>query len=225
MASENSIQNPEASVADNLRGAALMAYLKKHCYSNVIYSIPIQNAPGLRLRMVSTIDPLEEDVIRLTNWRNHNVHSFLTEFEATPQRTRNWLTQAVGNDLSRILFMVEEVGHLPLGYIGLAFIDYSAHSAEADSVVRGEPGHPGIMSTALRALIDWAYRMLEIKQVGVRVLADNPAVAFYQKFGFREVRQEVLELERSSGMTIWKPTSHIDNRENTRRLIHMELID
>jgi RimJ/RimL family protein N-acetyltransferase len=225
MAFENSFQSHEESAPNGLKGRSLMAYLKKNCYPDQPYSIPLQNALGIHLRMVSTINPLEEDVIKLTNWRNQNVHSFLTEFEATPQRTRNWLTQLVANDMSRTLFMVEEVGYIPIGYIGLAFIDYSTQSAEADSVVRGTPNHPGIMSKALTTLINWANIKLEVKQIGVRVLADNPAIAFYQKFGFQEVRREALKLERSSDMVAWKPAGMDGDGENIRWLIHMELID
>jgi len=225
VAFENSIQNPEASVPGNLRGAMLMAFLKKSCQADRAFILSFPKMPKLRLRMVSVINPLEEDVIRLTNWRNRNVHSFLTEFEATPTRTRDWLTQIVANDISRILFMIEETGCLPMGYIGLASIDYFSHSAEADAVVRGEPDHPGAMSEALRTLISWSYESLGMERIGVRVLADNPAIAFYKKFGFHEIRKEALKFEKSLDMAEWKPIKNGESEENIRWLIHMEFID
>jgi RimJ/RimL family protein N-acetyltransferase len=210
---------------DRLFGRKLMQFLKKQdCPPDESFSMKIRNAPEVRLRMISTSNPKEDDMIYLSEWRNRYVRSFLTEFHATPQRTRTWVTRAVAQDLSRILFMIEEPGRPPLGYIGLAFIDYDRHVAEADSVVRGNSGHPGIMTKALQTLIEWAQADLGIKKIGVRVLSDNPAVAFYEKFGFRDVKRTPLQREVSPGFVIWKEAiGEKDNTSGIRWLVHMEL--
>ena len=223
MPSENSNLGVDTGI--NLFGKELMQFLKKQdCPPEESFSMKIRNVPQVRLRMVSTIHPKEDDIIYLSEWRNRYVHSFLTEFEATAQRTRKWITQVIAQDFSRILFMIEEPGLPPLGYIGLAFIDYDRQIAEADSVVRGNTGHPGIMTLALQTLIEWSQAYLGIKKIGVRVLSDNPALAFYEKFGFREVKRIPLQREASPGFISWKEViGKIDPTTEIRWLVHMEL--
>jgi len=188
------------------------------------YRVPVPGFLGVSLRAVSTSEPAPADVAYLTEWRNQNVKSFLTEFEATPARTRGWLTSAVARDSSRILFMIEEDGKPPLGYIGLAFIDWEAGVGEADSVVRGRHGRSGVMSAALRALLAWARRELGLVAFRVRVLADNPANEFYRKFGFKERTRVALSREQSPGFVAWREVG-ADAAGDGRALVHYDLPD
>ena len=146
------------------------------------------------LRPVATqLDYLNElDVASLTSWRNRHVSSFLTEFNATDVQTRRWLTQQVGPDDSRILFMLDDAERKTIGYMGLAFIDWAAGTAEADAVVRGIDAPRGLMSQALRTLLSWAQGQLAFNRIGVRVRSDNPALGFYEKLGFKETHRVSL---------------------------------
>jgi dTDP-4-amino-4,6-dideoxygalactose transaminase/RimJ/RimL family protein N-acetyltransferase len=203
-----------------LKGQALLEAVKVS--AGAPYRIPISGFRRVGLRAVSTGDPLPEDVKSLTEWRNRNVTSFLSEFVATEERTRNWLTQSVARDPSRILFMIEEEGKDPLGYVGLAFVDWALASGEADSVVRGRDDQPGIMAAAMRTLLEWGRQELGLAKYGVRVLSDNPANQFYVKFGFKENRRDGLRREESPGFVLWRgvpPGAANDGRW----LIHYEL--
>ena len=205
--------------AGRLHGRALLEAIKTDAAGP--YRIPVPGFPGVSLRAVSMVEPRPDDVKALTEWRNCNVHSFLTEFEATETRTRNWLTQQVASDPSRILFMIEENGQEPLGYVGMAFIDWAQGSGEADSVVRGRDGRSGIMAAALRTLIFWGRKELGLRQCGVRVLADNPANAFYIKFGFRELRRQGLRCVKADGFIAWREVSD-GAAHDGRWLIHYD---
>ena len=188
------------------------------------YTLPIEGASSLRLRSVTPAEPEEQDIQRLSNWRNRHASSFLTEFDATPERTRRWLTQSIATDESRVLFMIEEPGCEPLGYIGLGAIDWTRHTAEADSVVRGNESHPGAMAAAMRSLLNWARGELGLKRFSVRVLHDNPALAFYAKFGFREKRREPLHRVMRSDCVAWEPVQNSALIGNgVRWLVHLEL--
>ena len=158
-----------------------------------------------RMRLVPTQAErvLESDVAVLTEWRNRYVTSFLTEFEATPARTRDWLVQRVGPDRGRVLFMVESMDGRRIGYMGLAFIDWASGSGEADAVVRGVDGFPGVMLTGLRTLLWWAQCELGLVRLGVRVRSDNPALGFYRKLGFQERQREALRRTDVPGMVTW----------------------
>src|SRR5262249_7653402 len=87
------------------------------------YEIPVEGFKGVRLRSVSTASPTKADVQRLTEWRNRNPKSFQTEFVANDARTEKWLTDSVGKDDTRLLFMIEDSKKI-LGYVGIAFIDW-----------------------------------------------------------------------------------------------------
>lgn len=185
------------------------------------YVIPIEESNGLVLRVVRATNPDPEDVERLTGWRHRNAQAFLTEFEASIERTERWLTGTVSDD-SRILFMVCERDGSSIGYIGLANINWETAYGELDAVVRGESGYPGAMTLAALTLLKWASETLGLLQLGVRVLADNPAVPFYSKLGAIEVSRIPLRREEKPDKVEWKP---VDQGEiagsDTRWLVHM----
>lgn len=165
----------------------------------VKHSIPVGDPVEAVLRPVAT----DDDVRVLTKWRNRFVGSFLTEFEATEARTEQWLTEVVGPDPTRMLFMLDDVHGRTIGYLGLAFIDWQERTGEADAIVRGVDELPGVMTKALLALLRWAHRELGLtKALNVRVRSDNPAVNFYLKLG-TETRRVPLREIKEPGMTRW----------------------
>ena len=48
------------------------------------------------------------------------------------------------------------------------------------------------MTAALHTVLDWARGPLGLKELGVRVRSDNPALAFYEKAGFCEMQRVPL---------------------------------
>jgi RimJ/RimL family protein N-acetyltransferase len=162
--------------------------------------------PVVYLRPVATRRELqnESDVRCLTEWRNQFVTSFLTEFKATESQTADWLANIVGPDDNRILFMVDrDIDNLAIGYMGIGFIDWNAGYGEADSIVRGRPAARGIMTAALRTLLAWGRGQLGLDTIGVRVRSDNPALAFYRKFGFIEQKRVPLNNRYESNSLVW----------------------
>jgi RimJ/RimL family protein N-acetyltransferase len=170
------------------------------------------HTPGgepIRLRPLQAADAhiSAHDVTLLTKWRNQHRSSFLSDFEATEDRTRHWLTAVAGPDASRILFMVETADGLPFGHVGLCNVDDTY--GELDNIVRGGDGPRGAMLAAAGALCAWARSGLGLRQIGVRVMADNPAVGFYEKLGFRPVKDVALAYQGSAGEGRWM---EIDDR-------------
>lgn len=176
-----------------------------------------------RLRCVATVPDRinEEDVRCLTEWRNQHVSSFLTEFEASPERTRNWLTEHVRRNDGKILFMVEDAGGRTIGYMGISFIDWQARAAEADSVVRGLDAPRGLMGRALLHLLAWARAQLLIEEFHVRVRSDNPAVGFYERIGFEELWREPHLREARGEEIHWRPAR--EGESGSMDLVHMKL--
>ena len=178
-------------------------------------SIPVGNPCVAVLRPVVTaagkVNP--DDVRILTEWRNRFVRSFLTEFEATEARTAAWLTQVVGPDPTRFLFMLEDLAGRTIGYLGLAFIDWEERTGEADAIVRGVETQPGVMTKALLALLRWAHHELGLTTaLKVRVRSDNPAVHFYLKLGAETRRVPLREIEEP-GMKRWVEDESLPSSE------------
>jgi RimJ/RimL family protein N-acetyltransferase len=163
------------------------------------------------------------DVRVLTEWRNRFVRAFLTEFEADESRTARWLTEIVGPDETRILFMVDDARNQTIGYMGLAFIDWGSNSGEADAIVRGGEAPPGLMSRAMRTMLDWARVQLGLRTLGVRVRSDNEALNFYHKFGFRETYRAPLRRTEREDMVYWVEDDSLPPGEPS--LVHMLLPD
>ena len=188
--------------------------------------VPFDGPPAGLLRAVATRRGTASpaDVRALTDWRNRFVGSFLTEFEATEDRTERWLAETVGPDDTRILFMVEDDGGRTVGYIGLAFIDWATGAGEADAVVRGADAPRGLMTQALAALWCWGREELGLARLGVRVRSDNPALAFYEKAGFRERRRTALRREHDEDGVRWVEDPSGDSGTDPS-LVHMELED
>ena len=143
------------------------------------------------------------DIRRLTEWRNRFVTSFLTEFTATEERTAHWLTNAVGPDDTRILFMLDDLQGRTFGYMGIGYICWDTRYGEADAIVRGEEAPSGTMSVALRTLLAWARGQLGLKNLCVRVRSDNSALQFYSKLGFQEVKRVPLNCTVSKAGRDW----------------------
>ena len=167
-------------------------------------SLPVGSPVEAVLRPVAVMEGRlnGNDVRALTEWRNRFVTSFLTEFEATEARTAGWLTRDVGPDSSRILFMLDDARGRTLGYLGLAFIDWERRTGEADAIVRGADGLPGVMARAMAAILGFGYEQLGLETLGVRVRSDNPSLRFFQKLG-TETKRVPLRRTEEPGVIRW----------------------
>ena len=180
-------------------GRALLVALKRAAGgSGPSLCLPVGNPAFAVLRPVGVrpghVHPA--DVKALTEWRNRFPEAFLTEFEATEARTLAWLTGPVAENDGKILFMADALDRRSFGYLGLDAIDWDRGSGEADAVVRGGEAPAGAMALGLTALLRWARWTLGLQDLSVRVLADNPALAFYLRTGFVEERRVPLRREQ-----------------------------
>ena len=183
-------------------------------------SLKIPGFEGYFLRPVATgrenLDTV--DIACLTGWRNRHVNAFLTEFVATDKRTSRWLSNVVHTDDSRILFMIEDMQRVRVGYMGIAYIDWDCSYVEADAIVSSGGTPKGMMSAALRTVLCWAKGQLGLKVVAVRVLSDNPALTFYRRLGFEETKRIPLKRVVSDDLVSWIEDTTLATSE--RYLVH-----
>ncbi|MDM5181537.1 GNAT family N-acetyltransferase [Massilia sp. DJPM01] len=184
---------------------ALFAAYKQAAGAGSDLVIPVGQPVEALLRPIATASAHIDlnDARLLSEWRNRFVKSFLTEFDSHETRTANWLATAVARDPGKILFMVDTLDGRSVGHVGLGFIDWDKGYVEADAIVRGGDCRKGLMTLALQALLHWARVGLGLDDAWVRVRSDNPALAFYQKAGFSEVKRVPLASSSADGQVTW----------------------
>jgi RimJ/RimL family protein N-acetyltransferase len=206
--------------------ARIIASLKSGSLPDM--SIPIASAEGAAAGFLTPIThQMAEDatiVDALFRWRRAHMKSFLTVFEPTYEKTRNYLIAFSLPDDARILFLVVNRENRHVGHIGLCNI--APDGGEIDNVVRGEPVDiPGFMVCAHEALLRWAFASLDLPLAYLNVLADNMrAIRTYEKVGFRSVGRTALAREEFDGSYRLKPVSGSSGNDTGPMLIRMEIL-
>lgn len=122
----------------------------------------------------------------LYQWRSLHASLFLSQFENSPARVRDWLTTTIMPDLTRQPFLIFTADGSLTGINGVCAVE--KNSAELDTMMRGRSGgHLELMSASQMALIDWTFRILGVGSVYGRVLSRNFLVRrFHKSFGLIE---------------------------------------
>lgn len=121
--------------------------------------------------------------------------------------TKKWTKGLIENP-TRILFFIEskEKKSRLIGHIGLFTFNFRSNSCEIDNVVRGDKENlKGVMSFALKSLINWSAKKLKPKHLYLRVLDDNKrAIDFYRRNGFKDLYKIPLKKHEKPGMVSWE---------------------
>lgn len=164
--------------------------------SNFLKCIPVYDDTGT---ICGYLRPITKDyrvTLRgcawlLAKWRGENPSMSARPFLATEENTERWLDELVIDRDDRILFLIIAADGTMIGHIGYSAFDYDEKSCEVDAVLRGEKTLiPGMMTFAIRALIDWGLADLRLEIIRLRVFADNlQAIHFYEKNFFLSQEQ------------------------------------
>ena len=80
----------------------------------------------------------------LTRWRKKYMKYFLTQFNASTNRTKSWLENIVIPSTDRLLFLILDEDNNLIGNFGIADILFDR--CELDNLIRGENGgHPKLI--------------------------------------------------------------------------------
>lgn len=126
---------------------------------------------------------------KLTKWRNNAMQFFMTQFNATFERTKNWLNKTVLSDNTRLLFIIYDSTGKAIGNLG--FTKLNEYSAELENLLRGEHGGGSklIYYTEV-AIIKWMFSCLKIKEITGNIFLDNEIpLSIHKKIGF-SIREE-----------------------------------
>jgi perosamine synthetase len=149
----------------------------------------------------------ENNQLLLKNWREANQFAYPTRFPVTLEGTQRWLEKGVLGNASRVLFWITDSNFARLGHIGLLYLPATS-SFEVDNVLRGEAGHPGLMTEAMKCLENLVETELSLEEISLRVLESNThAVAFYEKLNYKvTIETPLMEVREGDTLTL-KPGS------------------
>ena len=146
------------------------------------------------LQPINTARCTDEDIELLMKWRNGAQEYFPTQSNITFEGTKIWLKNAVDLIDDRILFWVINGAGIKIGHVGLYRFDFRKQHCELDNIIRGESTSKGIMTVALRRLLDFVQNDLFFSTVYLRVFSDNHrAIKLYNSIGFNEIQRRPLK--------------------------------
>jgi perosamine synthetase len=156
----------------------------------------------------TSLDLLEESSqFLLKKWREANQFAYPTRFPVTMEGTRNWLEKGVLENESRVLFWIINSNFTKLGHIGLVCLPENS-DIEVDNVLRGESGHPGLMTEAMKSLETLVETEFSLETISLRVLESNVhALNFYLNLGYKVlVKTPLIEVREGDTLSL-KPGS------------------
>ncbi len=155
----------------------------------------------------------------LAKWREKANPFFPSQFPVTQEGTHRWLVKGLLQAADRILFWVKTADGAPVGHVGLFRFDFERRSAEADNIIRGEEGvQPGLIQTAMAALLDWAFGTLDCEATTLRVMADNDrAIRLYRRLGYEIIARVPLQREENGDVIQWVETAAAQGDASTAR--------
>lgn len=169
-------------------------------------SDPCQEIAGARTRLRPIV---QADLESLRLWRNANREMFLDNREITPEGQRAWFQAYVERD-DDCLYIIESVGGIAIGCVGLSEIDREAGVAEFGRLLIGEEGFrgAGFARDAAAALVSHARDVLGLRELRLMVLHGNErAQALYSALGFREDASLDGQVLRDGCVVAWRGMS------------------
>lgn len=170
-------------------------------------SLPVLTREGVTVSLVPIGSWIltEEQIINLmATWRQEAMKMFLAQFESTYERTRGYLENAAISERDRLLFLVLQ-GDEAIGHIG--FSNIHDEKAELDNVMKaGRLAFPDLMFKVSTAIIDWAFRALDLRNIHLQVTSHNEsAQKLYSRLGFKTENRLPLRLELQGDLTLHVP--------------------
>ena len=173
--------------------------------------LAVRNREGERIGSLQLIDRAlarePSTAVAMTQWRQRFMGAFLTQFEASSERTAAWLERVVLPSGDRMLFLMCAADGTPVGNLGIC--NLRERSGEVDNVLRGErTGDPRLAYYCQLAMLDWMFGTLGFDEASLHVFSNNErAVRLYEEVGFAVTRTIPLSRRSSPGLVEYLPDS------------------
>jgi RimJ/RimL family protein N-acetyltransferase len=172
-------------------------------------ALPVHNRAGVAIGSLLPIGPwLLDDaaqIAAISAWRQRAMRMFLTQFQATPENTRHYLQALSIGEAGRLLWLIIDDRGRCIGHVGLSGATAAdGGRAELDNLMRGlDGGDPALIACAEVALLRWAFEVLGLQHIDVRVVSYNwLVIALHEEVGFQTTRQAPLLKRSDNGVTL-----------------------
>lgn len=161
------------------------------------------NVAGLLKPITSRHLECNEIIQKLTVWRNLNMENFLTQFVATPDRTRSWIKNILLKEKGQMLFLIYSQNQV-IGHYG--FKELTTESVLLDNAMRGEKGgDPKLLVNAGKALLEWLFSRANVAEVRAEVMMENiPSIMLTTRIGFTNRTRHPLKKITINNETKWE---------------------
>lgn len=178
--------------------------LKNRVFGQVVVAGRMGRQPFILKLLTHSIIDDSSIIALLSRWRKKHEKWFSVQFPVSEERTRKWLSDKVINELDRLLFMVDINGKY-FGHVGLYRFDFEKNICEIDNIVRGEEGYPGLMTAAVKILMEWGRNELDLVNFALQTTSDNSrALRFYERLGFTETKRTPLIYSKANEGGEWR---------------------
>ena len=180
----------------------LSTIINEEEYLKILIYDDLDNNIGM-MRPFTLSDLNSHEIIKkITSWRNKYKLFFLTQFQATPYRTKKWLEKVVLVQQNQLMFLIYNKENL-IGHYG--FKDLDKHSAFLDNAMRGERGgHPMLMKYAAIALMKWLFNVMCVDEIYGYTFANNAmGLRLNKELGFDFVDKYPLHKQAEGNEVKW----------------------
>ncbi len=162
--------------------------------------LSIADHPELRLRSID-----KGDIENLRTWKNENKNSFFLKQEITREQQEKWYGNFVNREADHMFIVEQKVGDewKEIGCMGFRKLADEG-CIDGYNIIRARKIEPSTftMSDAFRTMLAYAASLYTDLPVRVKVLSNNPAVAWYGKNHFTTIAREneyvLMELAKDS---------------------------
>ncbi len=186
-------------------------------------SITLTHSEGF-LAPVCELHATDDGLIaKLAQWRAENAFAYPTQFPVTIAGTTSWIRSKLLDVEGRILFLILDKHGNAIGHLGLVNAINDEGEVEIDNVVRGvKDAQPGIMSSAMEALLNWVEETIGPRVIYLRVLKDNHhAIKFYHELGFKDDQLVPLRRHEEGERVEYRPLAEDDYNEPDKYFLRM----
>lgn len=157
-----------------------------------------EGTPIAYLKLIGAVD-LQDDFLiqQITDWRRRYKHCFLSEFEPTCIRTKNWMQEAVVNNPARALFRILSPDGALMGHVGAihrkTYIEYDYY------ILGVKPEVKNFALCVASQFLLWLLDLTKLELISGNVRSDNlHGLDFHRRTGF-SVYQQVPLLRIDTG--------------------------
>jgi len=156
--------------------------------SNYNLKLTLDGHEQLRLRSIN-----RQDIEDLRTWKNDNKNSFFLHDDITPEQQQKWFLvfSTRENDHMFIVEQRSEGEWKKIGCMGFRRLEDEG-CVDAYNIIRSLKIEPAsfTMSDAFRTMLAYANSIYPDLPLQVKVLANNPAVAWYKMNEFAELKKK-----------------------------------